>query len=116
MQTRAEWLYSTGAALVLVAAGDGSVASRGTTCAPGPWLALHEDGTVTIVAGKAELGQGTRTALPMLVAEELDVPWSAVRVETGSPSNAIDMATSGSNSIADGWIPLRTAVAPARRC
>ena len=114
MQTRAEWLFSAGAAFVLVAAGDAPVAARGATFAPGPWLALHDDGTVTIVAGKAEIGQGVRTALPMLVAEELDVPWSAVRVVTGTPSDAVDMKTSGSDSIEEGWIPLRTAGATAR--
>jgi isoquinoline 1-oxidoreductase beta subunit len=107
-------LFSAGAAFVLAAAGDAPVAARGAAFAPGPWLALNEDGTVTIVAGKAEIGQGVRTALPMLVAEELDVPWSAVRVVTGAPSDAVDMATSGSNSVEEGWLPLRTAGATAR--
>jgi isoquinoline 1-oxidoreductase subunit beta len=114
VQTRAEWLTSVGAVLVLVAAGGSARSAQAQPFAPGPWLAMHEDGTVTIVAGKAELGQGVRTALPMLVAEELDVPWSSVRVVQGAPSDAIDMATSGSDSVADGWVPLRTAGATAR--
>ncbi|HEY0613707.1 MAG TPA: molybdopterin cofactor-binding domain-containing protein [Candidatus Elarobacter sp.] len=114
MQTRAQWLFSAGAAFVLVAAGDAPVRASASAFAPGPWLAFHDDGTVTILAGKAEMGQGVRTSLPMLVAEELDVPWSSVRVETATPSDAIDMATSGSNSVADGWVPLRIAGATAR--
>ena len=100
--------------LVLVAAGDSASVAHGVPFAPGPWLAMNDDGTVTIVAGKAELGQGVRTALPMMVAEELDVPWSSVRVVQGAPSDAIDMATSGSDSVADSWVPLRTAGATAR--
>ena len=43
------------------------------------WLAIHADGTVTAFTGKTELGQGNRTALSQIVAEELDVPFDRVR-------------------------------------
>jgi len=45
------------------------------------WLRIAEDGRVTVAVPRAEMGQGVYTALPMLVAEELDVPWSALAVE-----------------------------------
>ena len=43
------------------------------------WLKISEDSTVTVAVPRAEMGQGIYTALAMLVAEELDVPWSAIR-------------------------------------
>ena len=53
--------------------GEGAIALNG-------WLAIHPDGTVTVVSPKAEMGQGIHTALAMLVAEELDADWATVRV------------------------------------
>ncbi|RZA36589.1 MAG: xanthine dehydrogenase family protein molybdopterin-binding subunit [Lysobacteraceae bacterium] len=44
------------------------------------WIAIAPDGTVSVVVPRSEMGQGVHTALPMLVAEELDVPLSAVRI------------------------------------
>ncbi len=45
------------------------------------WLKIGGDGVVTVAVPRAEMGQGVYTSLPMLVAEELDVAWSAIRVE-----------------------------------
>lgn len=45
------------------------------------WLRIAADGRVTVAVPRAEMGQGVYTALPMLVAEELDVPWAMVSVE-----------------------------------
>ncbi|GAB3431331.1 molybdopterin-dependent oxidoreductase [Massilia solisilvae] len=53
--------------------------SNGTVALNG-WVAIAPDGTVSVVVPRSEMGQGVHTALPMLVAEELDVPLSAVRV------------------------------------
>lgn len=44
------------------------------------WIKISPDGTVTVAMARAEMGQGVHTALPMLVAEELDVPLSAVKI------------------------------------
>src|SRR6187551_3443791 len=44
------------------------------------WLAIHADGTVTAFTGKTDLGQGNRTALSQIVAEELDVPFDRVQM------------------------------------
>lgn len=82
---------------------------------PNVWLRVSEDGTVTAVVGKSEMGQGVRTALPMIVAEELDVPLSRVRLEQASPGpDYTDLGTGGSGSVMGSWDPLRRAGATAR--
>jgi isoquinoline 1-oxidoreductase beta subunit len=45
-----------------------------------PWITLHADGTVTLVSTSLEMGQGSRTGQAQILADELDVPWEAVRV------------------------------------
>ena len=85
------------------------------TLAPSVWLRVGEDGIVTVVVGKSEMGQGVRTGLPMIAAEELDVPLDSVRLEQGSPGpDFTDLGTGGSSSTMDLWTPLRHAGAAAR--
>jgi isoquinoline 1-oxidoreductase beta subunit len=48
---------------------------------PNAWMRVAADGTVTIVSPGSEMGQGTMTAMPLLIAEEMDLDWSKVRVE-----------------------------------
>src|ERR1051326_6709463 len=52
------------------------------------WLAIHADGSVTAFTGKTELGQGNRTALAQIVAEELDVPFDRVRMVMGDTARS----------------------------
>ena len=56
------------------------LALGGDTVALNGWIAIAPDGAVSVVVPRSEMGQGVHTALPMLVAEELDVPLSAVRI------------------------------------
>ena len=49
--------------------------------APNQWLSIDRDGQVTIVNSVPEMGQGTSTSMPMIVADELDVDWKDVRIE-----------------------------------
>jgi isoquinoline 1-oxidoreductase subunit beta len=81
---------------------------------PNAWIRISDSGTVTILAAKAEMGQGVYTALPMIVAEELDADWDAVRIEQSPARAPYDTTTGGSDSVASSWLPLRQAGAAAR--
>jgi len=86
-----------------------------------PFVKIGEDGTVTVVVKHFEMGQGTTTGLATLVAEELDVPWSSVRVQfaPADVANYKNLAfgiqgTGGSTAIANSYLQYRTAGAAAR--
>jgi isoquinoline 1-oxidoreductase beta subunit len=89
--------------------------------APNAWLRVETDGVVTVLVDRSEMGQGVLTALPMLVAEELDADWTEVRVEQ-APANEVyynpafegNQVTGGSTSVRTAWMPLREAGAKAR--
>jgi isoquinoline 1-oxidoreductase beta subunit len=88
------------------------------TFAPNAYLRIDNDGGITVVVDRSEMGQGVATALPQLVAEELDVPWQQVSYEFAPAHGAYGsngmMVTGGSTSVAESWIPLRRAGATAR--
>ena len=87
---------------------------------PNAWLRIAGDNTITVLVDKSEMGQGVYTALPMLVAEELEVPLAAVQVEAAPPGpeyvNTLIgvQITGGSTSVREGWDKLRAAGATAR--
>lgn len=79
------------------------------------WLNLHPDGSVTMLTGKVELGQGILTALTQIVADELDVSLASIKVISGDTSLTPDEGvTSGSLSIQDSGTALRFACAEVR--
>ncbi|MCC6778944.1 MAG: xanthine dehydrogenase family protein molybdopterin-binding subunit [Hyphomicrobiales bacterium] len=85
------------------------------------WIVIAADDRVTIKVAKAEMGQGGFTALPMLVAEELECDWSKVTAELVAPHENLarqrawgDMSTGGSRAIRTSHQALRTAGATAR--
>jgi isoquinoline 1-oxidoreductase subunit beta len=89
---------------------------------PNAFIRITREGTVILVMHKAEMGQGVFTALTQLIAEELEVPVSAVHLEQAPPDDArygeplfggLQM-TGGSTSIRSAWVPLRQAGATAR--
>lgn len=83
--------------------------------APNAWVRIDADNTVTIWVARSEMGQGVLTALAMLIAEELDVDWTKVRVEQALAGERYgDQKTDGSSSISDSFYPLRGAGAVAR--
>lgn len=80
------------------------------------WLLLDSEGNVTVFTSKVDLGTGVLTALSQIVAEELDVPFARIRMETGDTSITIDQAaTVGSATIERGGPQLRQAAAAARQ-
>src|ERR1700691_642766 len=79
------------------------------------WVHVGADGSVTAFTGKVEAGQGTRTALGLLGAEELAVPSATVRGVMGNTDpSPFDMGTFGSRSMPFAAPPLRAAAAAAR--
>jgi len=79
------------------------------------WIRIDPDGQVVLWVAKAEMGQGVLTALPALLAEELDVDWGRVQVQQAPVDpDRYDHLTVGSNSIQSLWRPLRVAGARAR--
>ncbi len=79
------------------------------------WLRIEAGGTVAVFSGKVELGQGIRTALAQVVADELDVSIDRVRMATVDTLRSPDEGrTTGSNSVPDGGTALRVASAQAR--
>ena len=82
---------------------------------PNAFLAIRPDGTAQITVPKVEMGQGVRTALPLALAEELDLDWSKVEVVTAQPGPDFKgMQTGGSTSVSTTWDALRKAGAAAR--
>jgi nicotinate dehydrogenase subunit B len=80
------------------------------------WLAIAQDGTVTVFSGKVDLGTGVETALAQIVAEELDVPFERIHMIGLDTTKAINQGTTaGSRSIERGGPQLRQAAAAARQ-
>ena len=79
------------------------------------WVAIEADGTVTVRTGKVEIGQGIRTAVAMIAAEELDVAMARIRVVSGITGEVVDEGvTSGSGSMEQTGRALRQVTAEAR--
>lgn len=87
---------------------------------PNAWIKIHPDDTVTVMVNHSEMGQGITTALPMIVAEELEAEWSQVTFEMAPvadvykhPSYGIQWTVS-SRSVESSWNILRQAGAVVR--
>jgi nicotinate dehydrogenase subunit B len=80
------------------------------------WLAITPDGLVTFYTSKVELGTGTITALAQIVAEELDVPFDKIKMDSGDTSRTIEQgSTVGSRTIERAGPQIRQAAAAARQ-
>lgn len=98
----------------------GQAMAAGTVHTPNAWVHIADDNTITILSSHSEMGQGVHTAMPMLVAEELNVEMSQIRVVDAPPGAAYVNAllgaqiTGGSTSVRGGWEKLRIAGAQVR--
>lgn len=88
-----------------------------------PWVSIAPDGTTTIMSAATEMGQGSMTSLPLILAEELDADWDKVRIVPapvneaiyGNPGFGGMMYTAGSNAVTSYYKNLRTFGAQVRR-
>jgi nicotinate dehydrogenase subunit B len=79
------------------------------------WIRIDADGSITVFTGKAELGQGFRTACQQIAAEELDVPFASLKLITADTSRTANEGyTSGSNSMKDSGTAVQHAAAQVR--
>lgn len=96
-------------------------AGQSNTFSPSAWLRITPDNRITVSCGSAEMGQGVLTAIPMMVAEELDADWALVSVEQAPVDQAYNnpmfgmQATGGSTTVRAHWTPVRQAGAAARQ-
>jgi isoquinoline 1-oxidoreductase beta subunit len=97
------------------AAGDPFPPPEKAPLQPSVYLAIGTDGTTYVIAHRSEMGNGVRTSLPRIVAEELDADWARVKVvqATGDEKYG-DQDTDGSHSVTSFFVPLREAGATAR--
>ena len=100
------------------------LAKQRTDEALSPWISIGTDGTITIMAPAVEMGQGTMTSLPLIIAEELDADWSKVKIVPAPVIEAIygnpgffltRMYTSSQNAVSSYYQPLRLVGAQVRR-
>jgi isoquinoline 1-oxidoreductase subunit beta len=93
----------------------GKTNRSGDSFSPNAYLRITPDNKITIVVARSEMGQGVRTALPMILAEELEADWKQVEIEQAGASTLYgDQTTGGSASVRTTWDPMRKAGAAAR--
>ena len=123
---RRHFLQLLGASSLVIVAGSAGIrrldaAERLTATWAEPWspvayVTLHDDGMVTIICHRSEMGQGIRTTMPMIIADEMEADWAKCRVEQadGNEKKYGTQNTDGSTSVRDFLTKYREAGATMR--
>src|SRR5438876_1438287 len=100
---------------------DAAESAASAAFTPNAFIRIGGDGQIVLIMPYVEMGQGTYTSIPMLIAEELEVDLKQVRLEHAPPNEKLYanpllgvQATGNSNAIRGAWQPLRQAGATAR--
>jgi isoquinoline 1-oxidoreductase beta subunit len=100
----------------------GAADAAGKDAVFNPWVTISTDDTVAIMSPAAEMGQGSLTSLPLILAEELDADWSKVRIVVAPPNDELYknprigfMYTAGSNAVTAYFNDLRRFGAQVRK-
>lgn len=119
--SRRGFLAATGGLIVSLSLPFGRSDASSGDFAPNAFIRIGRDGQVVLTMPYVEMGQGTYTSIPMLIAEELEVNLKQVRLEHAPPNEKLYVnpllgvqATGNSNAIRGAWKPLREAGATAR--
>ena len=110
--------------LSLPSPNDDAEAADADGFAPNAFIRIESDGQIVLTMPYVEMGQGTYTSIPMLIAEELEVDLKQVRLEHAPPDEKLFgnpllggiQATGNSNAVRASWQPLRQAGAIERTC
>ena len=83
---------------------------------PNAWIRITPDNQITVLVEKPEMGQGPRTTVPMMLADELEADWSTIHVEQAPtiPEIYRGLSTGGSGAVEDTWVAMRKVGAQAR--
>ena len=100
----------------------GVAQAGGTDAVMSPWVTIAPDGVISIMSPAAEMGQGSLTSIPLILAEELDADWADVRVVASPPNDALYgnpqfgyLYTAGSNAVTSYYKPVRIFGAQVRK-
>ncbi len=122
--TRRGFMVGAAGFTFAVAAGErlGTAHAAPSEVALSPWVTIGTDGTVAIMSPAAEMGQGSLTSLPLILAEELDADWAKVRIVVAPPNDELYknpvfgyMYTAGSNAVTGYYKELRLFGAQVRK-
>jgi isoquinoline 1-oxidoreductase subunit beta len=120
---RRQFMVGAAGLTFAVALAGPQAAAAATEKAMSPWVSIATDGTIAIMSPATEMGQGSMTSLPLILAEELDADWSMVRIVPappvdklyGNPGFGHVMYTAGSSAVTGYFKALRQFGAEVRR-